>query len=347
VVRGGVAAVLLPALLLAGGGHLGCAPHPDPGGRDGHYTLRVLAVGELADMRPILDDAARATGVTVAITVTATRDGARTIANGRADGSFDASWLPSDRYLAMFDGGLARTDASSEIMSTPVVLGLRTSVVRRLGWDRPGRAPLTWAAVADAAAGRRFTFGMSDPDSSNSSLSALVSAATSIAGTGAALRQSDIARTAPRLRGLHGAQTLTAASSRELADAYLRRQAADRQSPGVDGLVSYESDLLALNVSGRLDESLTLLYPTDGVSTATYPLTLLASAPTPAKDAYRRLVRYLRAPAVQRRIADVTLRRPAVADPGGATHDDRQLVELPFPASLDVLDSLVAAYRGT
>ena len=46
---------------------------------------------------------------------------------------------------------------------------------------------MTWLDIARAAAAGRFTFGMSSPVTSDSGLSALVGAATAVAGRGAAL----------------------------------------------------------------------------------------------------------------------------------------------------------------
>ena len=124
----------------------------------------------------------------------------------------------------------------------------------------------------------------------------------------------------------------------------------DAQGGPVDGLVGYESDLVTLNASGQLREPLDLIYPADGVVTADYPLSLLSSAAqnAGARAAYQRLVSYLLTPAVQRTIMELTHRRPA--DPQVALEPGlRQglVFELPFPASLQVLDSLTGAYYGT
>ncbi len=321
------AKVLLSLLLLvtlAGGDAVPVAPVI--------FTLRVLGGSELGDMRPILEEARRQTGVAVVMSPTSTLEGTRSVARGEAT-AHDALWLSTNRYLAMFSGGSAKTDASSRIMSTPVVLGLRASAVDRLGW---GRSQLvTWSTIASAAADRKFTFGMSDPARSNSAMSALVAVATSTADTGAALRRQDVPQATPRLRAMFHAQALTAPSTGELAHEYVR--GLDRS---VDGLIAYESELLALNASGLLSEPLALIYPRDGVVTATYQLTLLATASERAKDAYTRLVDYLLEPDVQRRISRTTWRRTG----GGGSRDG--LVELPFPATYDVIEDLIAAYRG-
>jgi Ca-activated chloride channel homolog len=175
---------------------------------------------------------------------------------------------------------------------------------------------------------------MTNPAASNSGFSALVGVAAALAGSGDALRTEDVDERG--LTGFFNGQTLTAGSSGRLADAFVTGQAK------LDGLVNYESVLLGLNASGRLAEPLELIYPRDGIITADYPLLLL----DPAKRAeYDRLVAYLRGPEVQRQLMTATARRPAVPQVGlDARFPRRVLVELPFPASVEVVDDLLLAY---
>jgi Ca-activated chloride channel family protein len=324
------------------------SPPPAAHGRGtagAQFTLRVLASSELTDMRPILAQAARATGVTVALTPVTTLAGTRTVTSGQAAGRYDATWFATDRYLAMTPGGLARLDGSNPIMSSPVILGVRASAAHRLGW---GRKPVTWAGIAAAAAAGRFSFGMSDPASSNSALSALVGVATAIAGNGAALQAAEVTQASPRLREFFGGQSLKASSPAALVSDYLHAQDGDAQGSPIDGLIDYESTLASLNASGKLREPLTLIYPSDGVVTADYTLSLLASAPLAAKNAYDRLVSYLLTPAIQRQLMQQTRRRAAIPqvrpDPGLARH---LMFELPFPATPDVIGDLISSYYGT
>jgi Ca-activated chloride channel family protein len=98
-----------------------------------------------------------------------------------------------------------------------------------------------------------------------------------------------------------------------------------------------------LGLRGTLTEPLTLIYPSDGVVTADYPLTLLASSPR--KEPYGRLAAWLRTPGVQREIMTTTNRRPIVPE---VRPDQRfgtaQLLELPFPNRRSAADELISAY---
>ncbi|MHA6626956.1 vWA domain-containing protein [Pseudonocardia sichuanensis] len=312
---------------------------PDPGGSGDPVTLRVLAGSELADLAPVLEEAAEATGVRVELDPVGTLDGAEAVASGAAATDHDAIWFSSNRYLALRPEAQSRLGTATDIMSSPVVLGLRRSVAERLGWV--GR-PVTWAEIAGAAGAGAFTYGMTDPSASNSGFSAVVAVATALVGAGSALSVEQAESTAPGLRDFFGAQRLAAGSSGFLQDAYVRRATGAAPGEPVGGLINYESVLLAMNASGELPEPLELIHPADGVVTADYPFTVLATASPEARDAHRRLTEHLRTPEVQRAIAERTHRRPAV--PGVAAAPPATAVELPFPAQAEVVDALLGTY---
>ncbi|WP_198042318.1 VWA domain-containing protein [Kitasatospora azatica] len=306
-------------------------------------TLRVLAGSELQDMQPVLDEAKKATGVTVQFTYTGTLDGADTVSSGKADGAYDALWFPSNRYLRLDQAAGGKLLSETPVMVSPVALGVRSSVLADLHWDP---AKVSWAQVGDAVNQGKLSFGMSDPSRSNSGLSALIGLASAFSGAQAALTEADVAKASPALRTFFSGQKLTSGSSGWLAQAY-QRTAQGGSGQSVGALVNYESVLLSLNRTLPGDAQLTVLRPTDGVVSADYPLTLLSSAAAPAKDAFNRLSAYLLREDVQRRISDTTERRPVVAGvtPGPGLGADRR-PELPFPGSRSVADALLAAYQN-
>ncbi|NGY60253.1 VWA domain-containing protein [Lentzea sp. NEAU-D13] len=331
---------LVPALavlaLLAG-----CSDEADPSRPVGDATpgvLRVLAGSELADLQPVLDDAAKATGVSVKFSFTGTIEGAEKVASGAAEQGFDAVWFSSNRYLELVPEAQKRLGTPTKVMSSPVVLGLPAAKVKELGWDTKR---VGWAEIAAAAGARKFTYGMTDPSASNSGFSALVGVAAALSSSGSALDAARIDAVAPQLKQFFSAQTLSAGSSGWLSEAYQRRARGEDPGAKVDGLVNYESVLLSQNQP----EPLTLVYPSDGVVTADYPLTLLTSATSEAREAHRKLSDHLKNADVQRKIMDTTHRRPVVPqvplDPKFAVKD---LVELPFPGSQSAVDGLITSY---
>ncbi|MGA5868788.1 substrate-binding and vWA domain-containing protein [Streptomyces cinereoruber] len=332
-----LAALALVLLVTATGGS--CGPGDRPARTDGDTafqpgTLRVLASSELSDMEPVLEEARKATGITVRPTYTGTLDAVERIASGEAEKDFDAVWLSSNDYLRLRPDTARRITGETPVMASPVALGVRPAALARLGWDP---AEVTWSRLHRAVADGRLTYGMTDPKRSNSGLSALVSVASGLSGAQSALTGEDVRRATPKLKEFFTGQKLTSGSSGWLAAAYGRR-------PDVDALVNYESVLLSSFRPGEL----TVIRPSDGVITADYPFTLLASARPEAKEAAGRLTAHLRTPDVQRRITETTLRRPVVAGAAPApalARDQRR--ELPFPGSRSVADGLLDAYENT
>lgn len=308
-------------------------PTPDGGLPDNAVTLRVLAGSEVKDMVPILEDAAAEIGVTVAFEYIGTLEGTELVASGGAAGKYDATWFPNNRYLSLLPGASTAITSSVKIMTSPVVLGLRESVARGLGWDT---TTPTWSELAAAASDGKFTYGMTNPAASNSGFSALVAVATALSGTGSALTDADIQSVTPQLTSFFSGQKLTAGSSGFLADKFV----ADPDV--VDGLINYESVLMGLDVGA---EPLTIVTPSDGVVTSDYPLTLLSSADASKKPLFESLTTWLTSTTVQERIVAETNRRPGV--PGidtGSTFPDSILFETPFPNTLDVANTLISTF---
>ncbi|MEU4927004.1 VWA domain-containing protein [Streptomyces yokosukanensis] len=327
----GLPLALCLVLLAALGGLVSCSG----GGPD--TTLRVLASDELSDMKPLLDQLRQDTGVRLDMDYEPTNEASDTLLTGRH--SYDLAWLSSDRYLRLKAkrAPAGRTPAtgvqSTSIMRSPVVVGLTAQVARKLRGKSPG-GRLSWADIADAAATGTVRFGMADPRHSNSGLAALVGVATAAAGTGGALRPTDVS--CDRLRGFRSGQTLTADTSHALLDAFAAR-------PGrTNALITYESELLTLNASGRLKQPLQIVHPADGMVLSDYPLLLLDPA---QRAAYDRVVAWLTGTGHQRDIMRRTLRRPVstavTRDPRLAAPLDNALY---FPDDPAVLDRLLADY---
>lgn len=293
-------------------------------------TLRVLASSELADMKPVLARVEKDTGIKVRPTYMGTLDAVELLAEGRAKGSYDAVWLSSNDYLRLRPETAKQVVSETSVMSSPVAIGVRNETVQKLGWKPED---VTWSDVEKAVADGGLTYGMTDPSRSHSGFSTLVSVASGLADAQSALTDADVARAAPRLKEFFAGQKLTSGSSGWLAAAYDRRG-------DVDALLNYESVL-----ESRGD--LTVIRPRDGVVTADYPLSSLASTGEDVRDDVRRLSDALRTPDIQRLITERTLRRPVVASvPPAAGLDTTRRRELPFPGGRSVADGLLDAYEN-
>jgi Ca-activated chloride channel homolog len=294
---------------------------------DSDGTLHVIGGSELSDLAPILRSARSATGVKVDFEFTGSLDGAERIAQGA---HADAAWFASDKYITLA-GAANKVLEHRNTMLSPVVVGVKKSVADRLDWKN---GAISWQDIAQAGGAGQFRYAMTNPTASNSGFSALVGVADAFAG-GQALSTTTIDGAA--LKEFLSGQALTAGSSGWLAESYVKSER------DLDGIVNYESVLLGLNASNKLNERLTLIYPTEGIVTAEYPLMLLNHA---KRTQFDRLAAYLTKRSVQARIQKLTGRRavtPGVApDPRFPTG---VLVEAPFPANLGVVRQLLDQYQ--
>lgn len=295
-----------------------------PAAQDASTTLHVIAGSELADLKPYLDRIASRSGVHLDLTYSGTLAGVDRIRSGE---HFDAAWFANAKYLLLGDTA-HEVKAQERIMLSPVVIGVKRDKAAAFGWTANRT---TWKAIADRAGAGSFRFAMTNPTTSNSGFSAAIAVATAFAGTGDVLRPTDVDRA--KLKAFYRGQTLTSGSSGWLLDAYVREQ--DR----LDGIVNYESSLIALNKSGKLREPLELIYPKEGVVTADYPLLLLDAS---KKALYDKLVAYLRSDDFQSLAMAQTYRRPAVPTVKLASDFPSGFVnEIAFPNSLATVDSIL------
>lgn len=292
-------------------------------------SFAILAGSELKDIETGLkSDIREATGLDLAFAYSGTLDAVDRIAAG---GQFDALWVSHGKYLAMNEVLKGRILAQDKTMLSPVLLGLKASKARALGWDT---VEPTWKEIADAAKAGRFTFGMTNPTASNTGLTATIGLAAALAKNPDALTEADLKN--PRLADFFKGQRLTSGSSGWLAEIY------EHDQSKVDGIINYESVLLSLNAGGKLAEPLSLVYPKEGIITADYPLMLLNGA---RRADYDKLVAYLRSKDFQTRMSARTLRRPVNPDAVMASAiPQRTLIELPFPGQASLISALLDSF---
>src|SRR5262249_11759651 len=283
------------------------------------------------DLEPLFGDIRDHTGIELQPEYVGTIDGTQEIIDGQNHD--DLAWFSHSKYLDLLQqGGPRRVHAETPIMLSPVVLGVKHSVAQRLGWS--GGAKVTWRDNAEGGHGGKLRFAMTNPSASNSGLTALIGVASAFAGSADALNSGTI--DTKGLRDLFAGQKLTAGSSGWLADEYVASQ------NSLDGIINYESVLLSLNASGKLKDRLDLIYPSEGIITATYPLLLRNDS---KRAAYDKLTKSPPPKAFQEKLRKETLRRPVTS---GIPLDPRLprplLVELPFPSSAKTINAIVFAY---
>jgi Ca-activated chloride channel family protein len=292
-------------------------------------VLAILAGSEVKDMEPLFPDIEKATGIHLVPTYSGTLSGIDSIESGSA--TPDVAWFAQDKYFGLTDTN-HRIKVSQKTMISPVILGVKQSKAAELGWT-DAHEP-SWKDIAQAVSAGKLRYAMTSPSTSNSGFAAVISVSTAMAGSGNAVRTQDV--NSKLLDSFFSGQKLISGSSGWLSDAYVQSQ------DQLDGMINYESLLLELNASGKLREPLHLVYPSDGVAIADYPMVLLNDA---KQEAYQKVVDYLRTPEMQKKIMEETHRRPVVASVHPAPEfGNRVLVDIPFPASANAVNALLLAY---
>lgn len=293
-------------------------------------TLTCLAGSELADMAPLLPELQKQTGVTLRLVSTGTLASVETLEANPTQ--YDCGWFSHNKYMMLTPQVRGLIKDSQRIMTSPVILGVKADKARALGWTSD---KTTWADVANAARAGKFTFAMTNPASSNTGMSALIGVASTLSGADSAITEDSIRKV--ELSGFGRGQTLFSDSSGWLTTAFVK-SLGDPKGP--DGMVNYESELLKINATQNAN--LTLIYPKEGIVTADYPLMLFNQA---KKAQYDKVVAFFRQDSTQKWLMDNTYRRPVSANVApAAAFGKHLLVDVPFPATLSVLDDLLTSY---
>ncbi len=292
--------------------------------------LKVIAGSELKDIKPMLENIERETGIRLDMHFIGTLDGAEKIVKGTEP--FDLGWFSHAKYLSLLQGQTKLIVAQDKIGLSPVIPAVRESLAKQWGWlDNPD---ITWGDIAEKVQSGAFEYAMSDPTASNSGFSTVMGVQAAFAGSSDVITAEDV--DFDKLKGFFSGQQLTSGSSGWLAEAYVRDQGR------LDGLFNYESVLMQLNQSGQLKERLVLIYPKEGVVTADYPLILLNEK---QKSAYEKLVAYLTSVDFQTWMMNNTNRRPVNSEvKPGAQFPGGFLMELAFPNTIETVNEILFAY---
>jgi Ca-activated chloride channel family protein len=284
-----------------------------------------LAGSELADILnddpgrtdDLVDDLRRDTGISLKVEYSGSLVGADRIT--RQGGGYDLAWFASDTYLSAATSFEKRPELIREsvsIMSSPVVLGIRHTVARELGWG--DRSVIPWETLRDAAADRKFQYALAAPFESNSGFSTLWAASTHFGETGD--------RPWVHMANLLKAESsLRASSTRFLADQL------QKQPEQANAIFTYESEV------ERLGDDFITVYPKSTVY-ADYPIVRLGNDKTAA---FARLTGWLRQAEVQERIQAQTLRRPVVEN---VQRDERLTIEpvkVDLPSTFDDINAVI------
>ena len=251
----------------------------------------------------------------------------------------DAVWPASSLWIEMYDKTRRVKDLKS-VASSPVILGVRLSKARELGWTN-GK-PVRMDDILKAVQSGKLTYLMTSATQSNSGASAYLAMLASAFGDGGRLdpKALDDAKARARVKDLLKGVARSSGSSGWLKDLYL--QTAKEGRP-YDAMWNYEAMLKEANDGLRQQggELLYAVYPADGTSYADAPLGYVEHGqPAKTKAFFSDLQAFLLSPAAQAKVAADGRRTapgmaaPAHADPAWNFDPARTIpsIALPEPA---------------
>lgn len=272
--RKGKSKVILVVILLlvAAGAYVfgkdgsnGAAPWDDERSIDYSKPLKIVAATELSDMEPFIKQASADLGFDIQMDYdSGTLVNTRNLLDGAYSDKYDATWFATDAF-AKVQGPNPQTIHYS-IARSPIALGIKKDVMDRLGWHH---REVKWADIADAAARGDLTFGMTDPQESNSGFLTLLSVFAEF-GHFPKNEPFDISKASinePRLKDFFSGQTITSGSSGWLRDTFLKNP--DK----ADGIFNYQSVLESMKENDGAD--IDVIIPGEATGVADYPISPL------------------------------------------------------------------------
>ncbi len=284
-----LAALALAALALAG-----C------GGPKAQF--HIVAGSEQKSLEPLVMEFCAEQNVQCAIDYKGSLDIGQMIASPAA-ANVDAVWPASSLWIEMYDKDHRVKDMKS-IAQSPVILGVKLSKAKELGWT--GGKPVRMDDILQAVQAGKLTFLMTSATQSNSGASAYLAMLAAAVGDGSRLdpKTLDDAAARAKVKTLLGGVARSSGSSGWLGDLYVKTA---KEGHPFDAMWNYE--FMLKQVNGELaqagQEPLYAVYPAEGSAYADAPLGYVDHGqPQSAHDFFLKLQAHLLSPDAQARVAD-------------------------------------------
>lgn len=309
-------------------------------------TLNIVSGSENKTLEPLIKEFEAANGVTINMKY----EGSVDIMDGLRGGGagVDAAWPANSIWLSM-GNTKHNVKLAQSIMVSPVVLGVRESKARELGWIGKD---VTVRDILKAVQDRKLTFMMTSATQSNSGASAYLGFLSALLGHPDQITLADLAKPALKdeIRAILGGVNRSAGSSDFLKDLYL--SAPDRY----DAMVNYESLIIEANkkLVSQGKEPLYVVYPKDGLALADSPLAYVDHGNAAKQALFLKFQAYLLSADVQKRIQAlgrrtelggvVTNADPSVFNPAWGIRTTQPLNVIRYPTP-DVIEAALNLYQ--
>ncbi|HZZ90506.1 MAG TPA: substrate-binding domain-containing protein, partial [Caulobacteraceae bacterium] len=261
----------------------------------------------------------------------------------------DAVWPASSLWIELYDKNHRVKDMKS-IAQSPVILGVKMSKARELGWatGKPVRMDDILAAVQAG----KLKFLMTSATQSNSGASAYLAMLASGFGDGSRLdpRALDDEAAKAKVKAMLGGVARSAGSSGWLSDLYVKTA---KEGQPFDAMWNYEFMLKETNaqLAQSGGEPLYAIYPAEGSAYADAPLGYVDHGqPKATRDFFAALQTFLLSPEAQSAIAAEGRRLPpgaaaqAMPDPAWNFDPNRTVPSIALPDP-DVIGRALTLYQ--
>jgi Ca-activated chloride channel family protein len=265
-------------------------------------VFHIVAGSEQKALEPVVQDFCARRHVACDIRYAGSLDIGLMLAGPQAP-DVDAVWPASSLWIEIYDTNRRVKDLKS-IASSPVILGVRLSKARELGWT--GGKPVRMADILAAVQAGKLTYLMTSATQSNSGASAYLAMLAAGFGDGGRLQPQalDDAGARAKVKDLLKGVARSSGSSGWLKDLYL---ATAKDGRPYDAMWNYEAVLKETNEALRQQggELLYAVYPADGTSYADAPFGYVEHGqPAATKAFFTDLQAYLLSPAAQAKVAE-------------------------------------------
>lgn len=256
------------------------------------------------------------------------------------------AYLPSNSlWITLGDTHKAVKNIKS-IARTYVVFGIKESVAKSLGWTGKN---VTVADILQAAKAGKIRYMMTSATQSNSGASAYFGYLYAFAGHPEVLTSKDLAKPEVRsqIKAILGTVNRSAGSSGFLKDLFVQHY------DDYDGMVNYESVIIETNqqLVAANKEPLHVVYPSDGLAIADYPLGFVDHGDAKKAQMFADLQTYLLSKDAQAQIASFGWRTspigmqvqnadPAIFNPAWGIDPKRVFSPIRFPEADTIQEAL-------
>jgi Ca-activated chloride channel family protein len=276
--------------------------------------FKFVAGSENKTLEPLVQDFCKSQNMKCSFDYKGSLDIGAMLAPG-AKPEVDAVWPAASLWVDLYDTGRQVKDLKS-VSQSPVVLGVRLSKAKELGWTDH---PVSTNDIVAAVKSGQLKFLMTSATQSNSGASAYLAMLAVLIGKSDVLEPGDLddPKLQDKIKLLLSGVERSSGSSGWLKDLFLAKRADGSE---FDAMWNYEAVLKETNdeLAKTGGEKLWAVYPSDGVFVADSPLGFIDRGRGADVEAlFNQLQDYLHSPEIQAKIA-ATGRRVAVAAGGTA-----------------------------